>query len=1040
MNSVKRKNRTRLFVIALFITLLAVVYSASIHVIAAENEIPEPYLIEKVEALEEFAMQDPEPAAALSAITTYFSGGNGTADSPYVISSVADFKDFAAFINSGNPDFIKAHYKLDTDIDLANAEWSPIGQYTNSTGYSTCFQGVFDGNGHTVSKFKITQYRQFAGLFGYLYNATVKNLIVSDFNISFTTDIYAYVGGLAGRYLVTGSENSSSIENCKTQNGKINVTANKYPIYGGGFIGYVLVNNTANVDFEDCISDVACTFTANADIPISTLASVTIRAGGFIGYLGASNASISITECASLKSLYTSIANDRNKESDTNYTGGFIGFAGIDTSGTLNINRSFAFGSVFSSAYGENYSAGFIAYAMSSDKASMFVKDCYATGNVQFTSITFTGYGAGFVSIVNKACFENCYSNGIVYDNNSKDSVSGEFASYIFDYETLKATFPFFENCYMFAGTLISGKNGIVIPEILIIYPDEEITVSSFEGFKNTVWSTPESGYPYPSISAIQCEFPKATAYFYENGSNTKSQSYDIASVIGEVKPKTNGANFSFWSLAPNYTEIDLTELKINSDIRIFANFKFIIKFAADGNVFREDPYSYQEIVQFPDPPKIPNDSYYIYKFLYWSNSASGKEISTKDVKVTRDTTYYALYKKLPIIEWDGQSSDGFYDGTGTEDDPYIIENAYQLYFLSMQVRAGFEEYMDASYKLAGNINLAGFEWTPIGSEGFPFTGTFDGDGYCIYNFRINNKTAYAGVFGYTQNANIINTDVLDFNISFDNKNGNSYVGALIGYMKSTDLSSVSECHSQGNISINAKEAVAGGLIGFADAVDDKSNIYIGNSHSNTVLSVNSSVSSIAGGITGKFSSYSHGASSISNCLFTGSVEAKSTISSYAGGISGYLFDDYGFLPSAQLRDSEIIANIKNCLSAATSISAAEGRNLYAGTICGGVNEKATVENCFSYKNIPINSSGTVNTLGIEFADSLSALYGASFVVEKAGFDTENIWTLIEGKSLKLKRLTGVRDTFFLKDSAVDKSKDSVSATLSVSFPDASDY
>ncbi|MBP5246154.1 MAG: InlB B-repeat-containing protein, partial [Clostridia bacterium] len=885
---------------------------------------------------------------------------------------------------------------------------------------------------------KISQYRQYAGLFGLLYNATVKNLTVTGFNISFTTDIYTYAGGLAGRYIVSGSENSSSIENCKALNGKINIVSNKYPIYGGGFIGYILVNNTATVNIEECIAEVTCNFTANADISTSTLSAVTIRAGGFIGYLGASNGNINITECAAGKSLDTAITKDREKTSDSNYTGGFIGFAGIDTSGAININRSFALGSAFSSAYGENYSAGFIAYAMASDSATMLVKDCYSTGNVQASSISAANYSAGFVSIISKASFVNCYTTGIVYDNNSKESTCSEFASYIFDYEKLNATFPFFENCYFMAGTVVSGQDFLIIPEIAGIQPDDANNLSSFEGFKNTVWTYVESGYPYPTISAIDYTFPKITAYFYENGNNTKSLNYEIASVVGEVTPKTNAANFSCWSLAPNSADAELETLKITSDVKIYANFKFTVKFAANGNVFQEDYYSYQDIIEFPDPPKLPNDNYYIYKFLHWSNSANGNSISTSDIKVTKNVTYYAIYQALPIIAWDGVSSDEFYDGTGTEDDPYIIENAYQLCYLTQKVFIEDGNYAEAYYKLANNINLAGHDWTPIGSEASPFKGNFDGNGYCIYNFIIkSSRTVYAGVFGYTENANITKTDVLDFSISYENKNANSFAGALIGYMKSTDTSSVSECHSQGSISITNREAVAGGLIGFADA-DQDANIYISNSHSNTDVKLNSTVSSLAGGITGKFSSYSKGESSISNCLFTGSIEVKSSISSYAGGISGYLFDDFGYIPS--LSDSEIVANIKNCISAAKSISIPEGKNVYIGAVCGGVNEKATIANCFSYKDIPSSTTGTVSTLGTEFKDTLAELYSAALVADTALFDTENVWTLVEGKSLKLKSLTSIRDTFYLKESTVEQAKGRISVTLSVSFPDDSDY
>ena len=107
-------------------------------------------------------------------------------------------KAFAERINAGFSN--DAYFALDADIDLGNAEWTPVGYYTIKNGYNTCFQGEFDGRGHTVKNFKITSpSNSYVGFFGFVYNGTVKNLTVSDFNIEFqNTGIY-YVGPLAGR-------------------------------------------------------------------------------------------------------------------------------------------------------------------------------------------------------------------------------------------------------------------------------------------------------------------------------------------------------------------------------------------------------------------------------------------------------------------------------------------------------------------------------------------------------------------------------------------------------------------------------------------------------------------------------------------------------------------------------------------------------------------------------------------------------------------------------------------------------------------------
>ena len=74
------------------------------------------------------------------------------------------------------------------DIDLQGAEWRPIGDYAFSR---TSFNGVFDGQGHTISNFKVTKkvvwtekvadasYGFFGNVKGTVKNLTIKNATVT---------------------------------------------------------------------------------------------------------------------------------------------------------------------------------------------------------------------------------------------------------------------------------------------------------------------------------------------------------------------------------------------------------------------------------------------------------------------------------------------------------------------------------------------------------------------------------------------------------------------------------------------------------------------------------------------------------------------------------------------------------------------------------------------------------------------------------------------------------------------------------------------
>ena len=100
---------------------------------------------------------------------------------------------------------------LTCDINLGGIEWTPIGDYRFS---ANRFCGTFDGQGHTVSNFKITKRtdknddkKSSYGFFGNM-EGTVKNLTIDNATVS----SYAYVGALVGRMT------NGVLENCHVTN------------------------------------------------------------------------------------------------------------------------------------------------------------------------------------------------------------------------------------------------------------------------------------------------------------------------------------------------------------------------------------------------------------------------------------------------------------------------------------------------------------------------------------------------------------------------------------------------------------------------------------------------------------------------------------------------------------------------------------------------------------------------------------------------------------------------------------------------------
>ncbi len=144
-----------------------------------------------------------------------FSGGTGTENDPYLISSSDDLKSLATSVNNGEP-YEGKYFELTQDIDLEGNEenqWTPIGIYSAN---EKPFCGIFDGKDNVISGLYINENSDDAeieysfGLFGNIsYNAKVKNLTVKGEITASGT-----IGGICG-YAYLGCQ----IENCCSEVG-----------------------------------------------------------------------------------------------------------------------------------------------------------------------------------------------------------------------------------------------------------------------------------------------------------------------------------------------------------------------------------------------------------------------------------------------------------------------------------------------------------------------------------------------------------------------------------------------------------------------------------------------------------------------------------------------------------------------------------------------------------------------------------------------------------------------------------------------------
>lgn len=172
--------------------------------------------------------------------------GKGTAASPYLIKTVDDLKQLATEVREGT-NYAGKCFKLTTDLDLENAEWLPIGGNGE-----TKFGGIFDGDGHVISNFKIsTTTGNSIGFFGAIdNNSCIKNLGIKNGNV---TSNMQNVGVLVG---VANAQSPTSVylENCYVINSNLEMNGSS------GRFG-ILIGRTWNGTTRNC-------FVANSTLTV----------------------------------------------------------------------------------------------------------------------------------------------------------------------------------------------------------------------------------------------------------------------------------------------------------------------------------------------------------------------------------------------------------------------------------------------------------------------------------------------------------------------------------------------------------------------------------------------------------------------------------------------------------------------------------------------------------------------------------------------------------------------------------------------------
>ena len=274
------------------------------------------------------------PMAAFAAEAPLFSGGTGTQEDPWLITSQEDLIALAEFLNSGNAETFDTedagigncygyYFKQTADIDLTGVSWEPIG-YSGSY----YFAGNYDGDGHSITNAVSTgkvdpEGFATAGIFGWVAFGSVENLHVKNANfVAIGQNNYSYVGGIAGVCY------GSSIENCSVVNSSLESKRNNNNNCAGSIVGY-----STGGTFEKCAAE---------NNQVKTMA----YGGGFVGEVdddpayGAGKSTF--TNC------YTANCSVSSKTDDVQGVSLVGGFAGEMTDSALTVKNCYVYRAMLS--------------------------------------------------------------------------------------------------------------------------------------------------------------------------------------------------------------------------------------------------------------------------------------------------------------------------------------------------------------------------------------------------------------------------------------------------------------------------------------------------------------------------------------------------------------------------------------------------------------------------------------------------------------------------------------------------------------------
>ena len=289
---------------------------------------------------------------------------------------------------------------------------------------------------------------------------------------------------------------------------------------------------------------------------------------------------------------------------------------------------------------------------------------------------------------------------------------------------------------------------------------------------------------------------------------------------------------------SPNFTAVGhKTYFGLVPDINISLSPIGIFQIQLDVNV--EDA----DVALYCGGKKLEADARGLYSGTYGAYQVVASKAGYRCLRQTYDIGDDAEGLQTFAVELTG--GDNLWDGVSATaprqdtDGTYIVQSPDELAWIAKTVNAGTK----LNARLEADIDLAGYDWTPIGTSSKAFSGTFDGRGHEVRDLYINQeKTNYQGLFGYIKGASADSPasvsgvtvsgriaakqysggvagyvgaySSLDRCANLADVSGTSYIGGVAGYLYAA-TSSLTNCYNAGNVTASSN---CGGVAGYNNA------------------------------------------------------------------------------------------------------------------------------------------------------------------------------------------------------------------------------